>query len=613
MSKKRTNRNRSSPAKALTRSAPETVALPRWKLWLFRIVLAVVPAGLFLCLLEAGLRLAGYGWDTHFFLKDETGRFLHENPRFVWRFYSPQSKLQPHPFLIPAVKAPGTVRVFVLGESAALGTPDPNFGFWRILDHSLRRQFPERKFEFINAAVRGINSHIILPIARECAQQEPDLFIVYMGNNEVVGLHAPAPGSTLLAQNRLLLQTVDWFKGAKSGQWITSMARGGKKPGEEEQDMEFFRAHRLAADDARRQAVTRNFEANLDEICAVATASGAKVILCTIPVNLRDCPPLGSLHRADLSPEQKTRWDQAVAAAAAALDQRQTNESISHLQTALTLDDHFAELHFRLAEALAGDPAKARSAYLRARDLDALQFRADGPMNEAIRRVAARHNVRLIDLEEVFQKDPASLGGVPGRELFYEHVHLRFGADHLVARTLFPWILSELALATGRPAPEFPPRETCAGWLALTRINETQLESSILKLVSGPPFLDQYHHGERLLEARQALTNKFGNMGSDTIEKSVATYFNAMQQATNDWHLPYNFGVFLTGFENYRRAAEQFATAHALMPQAQDVTLALAASQAKAGHRDLAIATLEGALRRDPKFTKARQILESLR
>ena len=33
----------------------------------------------------------------------------------------------------------------------------------------------------------AINSHAILPIARECARRDGDLWIIYMGNNEMVG------------------------------------------------------------------------------------------------------------------------------------------------------------------------------------------------------------------------------------------------------------------------------------------------------------------------------------------------------------------------------------------------------------------------------------------
>jgi|GEM_PF-5727408 len=56
------------------------------------------------------------------------------------------------------------------------------------------------------------------------------------------------------------------------------------------QDMEFFRRYRIAFDDPRREAVYRNFQANLEGICQAAAQSGAKIVLSTMAVNLKDCP-----------------------------------------------------------------------------------------------------------------------------------------------------------------------------------------------------------------------------------------------------------------------------------------------------------------------------------
>ena len=84
-------------------------------------------------------------------------------------------------------KPPNTKRIFILGESAALGDPMPEFSFSRMLEKMLIERFPSNRFEVINVAVTAINSHVILPIARECARHEGDLWIVYMGNNEMVG------------------------------------------------------------------------------------------------------------------------------------------------------------------------------------------------------------------------------------------------------------------------------------------------------------------------------------------------------------------------------------------------------------------------------------------
>ena len=125
-----------------------------------------------LVVLELVLRLSGYGYHTHFFEAHQDAGYLTTNPRFVWQFYSPQTATTPTALRFPAVKVPGTRRIILLGESAAAGTPDPAFGFSRVLEVMLRERYPSNRFEVINAAMRGINSHIILPIARECAAHE---------------------------------------------------------------------------------------------------------------------------------------------------------------------------------------------------------------------------------------------------------------------------------------------------------------------------------------------------------------------------------------------------------------------------------------------------------
>jgi hypothetical protein len=68
-----------------------------------------------------------------------------------------------------------------------LGDPRPNYGAGSYLEVLLAERFPQAKFEIINTSVTAINSHAILPIARECADHAGDLWIIYMGNNEMVG------------------------------------------------------------------------------------------------------------------------------------------------------------------------------------------------------------------------------------------------------------------------------------------------------------------------------------------------------------------------------------------------------------------------------------------
>jgi hypothetical protein len=84
----------------------------------------------------------------------------------------------------------------------------------------LRQQFPDRRFEIINAGMRGIDSNIILPIAKECAHHQPDLFIVYAGNNEAIGLYAPDPASRDFISRRHLVRLGQRLKATKFYQFL---------------------------------------------------------------------------------------------------------------------------------------------------------------------------------------------------------------------------------------------------------------------------------------------------------------------------------------------------------------------------------------------------------
>jgi len=55
--------------------------------------------------------------------------------------------------------------------------------------------------------------------------------------------------------------------------------------------------------------VYANFERNLRDIVDAARGSGARVVLSTVGVNLKDSPPFASLHRADLAADKLTAWD----------------------------------------------------------------------------------------------------------------------------------------------------------------------------------------------------------------------------------------------------------------------------------------------------------------
>ena len=97
---------------------------------------------------EFALRLGGYGHPTTFFLRKRIGgrEMLVENPRFSWHFFPPSVARMQVPVCVPLKKAPGTIRMFVFGESAAMGDPNPDFGCGRVLETLLRARHPAAKF-----------------------------------------------------------------------------------------------------------------------------------------------------------------------------------------------------------------------------------------------------------------------------------------------------------------------------------------------------------------------------------------------------------------------------------------------------------------------------------
>ena len=126
---------------------------------------------------EVALRVTGYGYDPDYFQALRIGGedFLVQNENFSRRFFPGEVSRQPAAIRMKAHKPAGALRVFVLGESAAMGDPEPACGPARYMEVLLRERHPEKEIEIVNVAFTAINSHVILPIARECAEHDGDV------------------------------------------------------------------------------------------------------------------------------------------------------------------------------------------------------------------------------------------------------------------------------------------------------------------------------------------------------------------------------------------------------------------------------------------------------
>ncbi len=515
-----------------------------------QIASAVLVPVLLLGVIEGALRLFGVGFPTDLTVpctvKGQPAACY--NLFFPAPFFPPGMIKTPQAYSIPAEKPPGTFRIFVLGESAAMGDPDPAYAFSRYLEVMLRERYPLMKFEVVNTGSVAINSHVLLPVAEGLAKQRPDVFIIYSGNNEVVGPYGPGTALTSSGMSLPVIRSSIFVRSTRIGQVLTKVGTQKKEWG----GMEMFLDKQVRENSPLMKYSYENFEKNLRDTVEVARRSGARVIVSTVATNLKDCGPFSSLHREDLGPDDLRSWTALVQQGADLESARSYDEALKAYLAAAKIDDQFAELEFRIARNLwlQGDYAGAKQHFLRARDLDTLRFRADSKINDINRSVASSSaGAELVDAEAIFFK--ASSNGIIGSDLVYEHVHMTPLGNYLLARAMFLQIASKLPAEAGHPVTESVPTEAeCEQLLAFTGHDRSRIVTEMLQRLQKPPFTNQVNHSDQVLRLMLKAENP-----SESPGETAAQYEWAIRKNPGDRVLHYNYGLFL--FEYNRAAAVQ--------------------------------------------------------
>ena len=540
---------------ATTIGGPPPVSQPRF--WLPRLAIAILAPILLLALTEGALRLFHVGHSTAL-MEPCT---IHGRPYscynlfFAAPFFPPGMIKTPQFFSIPLDKPKNAYRIFVLGESAAMGDPDFAYGFSRYLQVMLRQRFPSMKFEIVNAGMVAINSHVILEMARQFADYKPDLFLVYAGSNEVVGPYGPGTVLTGSSMNPAVIRASIFVRSTRIGQLLVESG----KTRTEWRGMEMFLDKQVRADSPRMELTYRNFESNIKAIADIGTASGAHVLLSTIATNLRDSAPFASLHRDGLSSESLQSWAALVKKGAAYEIVGDYADALKAYTAASQIDDQFAELQFRMARCYwaMGDYDSARQHYIRARDLDTLRFRADSRINEIIRNVATSSgpSVQLLDAQSLLAAE--SHNGVAGSELLYDHVHLTPPGNYILALAAYDRIVNLLppdvkaSASTNEPLSEVE----CERLLAFTGHDRARVAGEMVDRLQRPPFTNQLNHAEQV----QSLMFRAAG-ATETPQDTLAQYQWAIAQAPDDLTLHYKFGFFLFDYDRMA-AAQQFMLA----------------------------------------------------
>lgn len=383
---------------------------------IFFIVALLIPAALFGAL-ELGARIFWPEGRSPLFVQAPVagGRYLVANPRISARWF-PREAEPPGPSteLMRREKPANGFRVFVLGESAAQGFPYPRTGaFSRVLALVLRDALPTDSVEVINLGIAATNSFAMLDIVDDVLVHAPDAIVYYGGHNEYYGAFGAGssvrmPGSDGLARLFLKLQRL---RSVKLAAHVLAKARTGGAARDPVAEANFMgtvaRDRAIALDEVVYHRGIAQYEGNLTRIVRKFRTAGVPVYLASVASNERDQPPFASPLNAPA--------DSAYRDGGARLD--------------------------------AGDSTGARAAFVRARDLDVIRFRAPSAFVDVARRVAAAEGAVYVPVAE--RLAAASPVGIPGKDLFLEHVHVTAEGSWLIAREFLDRMLE--APPAGRP------------------------------------------------------------------------------------------------------------------------------------------------------------------
>lgn len=483
----------------------------RTQLFLFRFITVLVSPVLVLIVLELILRVVGFGYNMSVFVEEKG--LVRSNWPFTFKYF-PWSMARPmKPVQFEVEKRPGSLRIFVLGGSAAQGFPEEAFGMAGQLQVMLEQAVPNRNIEVINTAITALNSHGVLPVAKACLKYDPDLLVVYVGNNEVVGPHGAASVFSGFSNSLFLVRVGDALKSLRLYQMLVMLTGKHRSPTGSWKGMEFFLNNTLYPGDERLSVVYDHFACNLDDLVTEAQKSNCPVILSTVGANLLDNPPFAS---------------------------RKPN----HAENQYVLGfDHLE----------AGNYAAAQLAFRQARDWDGLRFRVDSELNQVIRGCASKFfgYVTLVDAERSLSKSDLSVQGVPGDSLFYDHVHLSFAGNYTVAKELAKAVVANM----GDGMTDLPTMETVASTLAYTEWDRLKIARQLAeRLLNKPPFTHQWKHRDKQLARQREIRRLAGRSNPDLRESSRRLYQAALTKNPDDPDLKFRLSSLLAEMDQSEAA-----------------------------------------------------------
>lgn len=399
-----------------------------------------------LLLVELGFRFSGWGGYQPFLrpagvLESGDTLIIVEPAASKPYFYSNPSRpgyADQSSFVMP--KPENTFRIFLLGESAAKGYPQPmNLSMSSFLRAMLKDVAPEKNFEIINMGTTAVAGFPIIYMAEDALNYDPDLIISYTGNNEFFGAYGTASINSSGTFSPGFLKVVRWFNGLGMIQALNHYTE--RKPEGNLTLMEqMIGETSIPFDSGLREAAAANLEYSLGEISRMCMDAGVPLILCTTASNESGLYPMGSDDNDDLAEDVKKEIKKNISEATEILDSDPAS-AVKLLNEVLSKDPENAGATFLLAKATlnSGDKTAASKTFIRARDLDKMPWRPISLTEDAIRKTAKITGAVLCDIAGEFRK--LSPAGASGWDLLDDHVHLSLRGQAEAAKLMTRSIL----------------------------------------------------------------------------------------------------------------------------------------------------------------------------
>lgn len=475
----------------------------------------------------------------------------------------------------PVQKASGVTRIFCLGGSTTYGRPyDDQTSFCGWLREFLPAVEPGRQWEIINAGGISYASYRIERLVEELLEYEPDLFVIYTGHNEF--LEKRTYGE-LLSTPPFLRDLTSLASRMRLYSFLSDLIYERENELATEVDAILDNSVGPAdyrRDDAMRDAVLEHFRISLKRMAQIGQNEGARIVFVTPASNIRDFSPFKSEPSAGLDSARILQVGRLKQAVTERLANHDPDGAADLADQALGIDPRDAELLFHKGRALLalGKIEEARRAFMAARDEDIAPLRALTPMPDIVTDIAQENGNGFVDFARIVED--SSPDGIPGEELFLDHVHPSIDGNRMMALAIIDEMI-EMGVVT--PASTW-------GDTVISTISERVIGN-----------VDETANA-------MALTNLARVLNWAGKQEEALELVERARSITTDPHTLFGSVAMLMGAGRYEEALPDAEEAARLMPDVATARRAYGFILAQLGRNPEALEELRAAARLDPKM-----------